>query len=118
MIDPLGMALETFDPVGRWRDRDQEQPINASGALADGREFKDVVELKARLLERKEEFVRSFVEAMLTYALGRKLEFCDAVTVKQIARAVVQDEYRFTRVVVEVAKSYPFRHRRVRDAGE
>ena len=53
--------------------------------LADGREFKGVVELKARLLERKEEFGRGFVEQMLTYALGRKLEFYDAATVKQIA---------------------------------
>jgi hypothetical protein len=118
MIDPLGMALEHFDPVGRWRDQDQEQPIDASGALVDGREFKGVVDLKARLLERKEEFVRCFVEQMLTYALGRKLEFYDAATVKQIARAVVQDDYRFSRVVVEVAKSYPFRHRRTREAGE
>jgi hypothetical protein len=110
------MALETFDPVGRWRDKDQDQPIDVSGALADGKEFKGVEELKALLLSRKDEFVRCFVEKMLTYALGRKLEYYDAATVKEISRAVAEDGYKFSRVVVEAAKSYPFRHRRVREA--
>jgi hypothetical protein len=112
MIDPLGMALETFDPVGKWRDKDQDQPIDATGTLADGKAFQGVEELKALLLSRKEDFVRCFVERMLTYALGRKLEYYDAATVKQIVQAVGQDGYKFSRVVVDVAKSYPFRHRR------
>lgn len=116
LIDPLGMAFETFDPVGRWREMDQDQLIDARGALVDGRKFNGIVELKALLLSRKDEFVRSFVEQMLTYALGRKLEFYDVPTVKQISQAVAQDDYRFTRVLVEVAKSYPFRHRRVRES--
>jgi hypothetical protein len=112
------MALETFDPVGRWRDKDQDQPIDATGTLVDGKEFKGVEELKVLLLSRKDEFVRCFVEKMLTYALGRKLEYYDAATVKQITAAVAQDSYRFSRVVVEVAKSYPFRYRRVREEKE
>ena len=53
LIDPLGMALETFDPVGRWRDRDQDQPIDATGTLADGKEFKGVADLKALLLRAR-----------------------------------------------------------------
>jgi hypothetical protein len=118
LIDPLGMALETFDPVGKWRDRDQDQPIDASGTLADGKEFKGVVELKALLLSRKDEFVRCFVERMLTYALGRKLELGDAAVVRQIAEAVARDDYRFSRAVVEVARSYPFRHRRTRETAD
>ena len=111
-IDPLGMAFETFDPTGRWRDQDQHQPIDGRGVLVDGAEFNGIVELKALLMSRKEEFVRCFVEQMLAYALGRKLEFYDDPTVKKIAQAVAADHYRFSRVVVEVAKSYPFRHRR------
>jgi hypothetical protein len=111
-IDPLGMALETYDPVGKWREKDQDQAIDAAGVLTDGTKFNGVVELKALLLKRKDEFVRSFVEQMLTYALGRKLEFYDAATVNAIVRAVAKDDYRFSRVVVEVARSYPFRHRR------
>jgi hypothetical protein len=118
LIDPLGMALETFDPIGKWREKDQDQSIDTTGTLVDGKEFKGVAELKALLMSRKDEFVRCFVERMLTYALGRKLEYYDAPTVKQITQAVIQDGCKFSRVVVEVAKSYPFRHRRVRETSE
>jgi hypothetical protein len=62
----------------------------------------------------KEEFTRSFVEHMLEYALGRKLDFYDVRTVRDITTRVAQDQYKFSRVVVEVARSYPFRHRRVK----
>jgi hypothetical protein len=113
-IDPLGVALENFDPVGRWREQDQDRPVEARGALA-GEEFNGVVELKAVLASRKDDLVRSFVEQMLTYALGRKLEFSDAAAVRQIARAVAEDECKLSRVVVEVVRSYPFRHRRTKE---
>ena len=118
MIDPLGIAFETYDPVGKWRDKDQDQPIDARGALIDGKEFNGIVELKAILMARKDDFVRCFVEQMLAYALGRKLEFYDQATVKQIAQAVARDDYKLSRVVVEVAKSYPFRHRRTTELAE
>jgi mono/diheme cytochrome c family protein len=118
MIDPLGIALETFDPTGKWRDTDQGQPIDARGRLTDGSEFNGVEGLKAALRARHGDFVRCFVEQMLTYALGRQLDFYDVTTVRQIARAVADDDHRFSRVVVEVAKSYPFRHRRTRSAAE
>jgi hypothetical protein len=118
MIDPLGLAFESFDPVGRWRDRDQDQPIDTRGTLLDGKEFNGVGDLKALLVARKDEFVRGFVEQMLAYALGRKLDFYDVPTVKQIAQAVTRDEHKFSRVVVEVALSYPFQHRRATGAGD
>src|SRR5262249_48767615 len=108
----LGIAREAFDPVGKWRDKDQDQPIDARGSLVDGKEFNGVGEFKALLLSRKDDFVRCFVEQMLAYALGRKLELYDVATVKQITQAAAQDDYKFSRVVVEVAKSYPFRNRR------
>ena len=92
MIDPLGMAFETYDPVGQWRDKDEGQPIDARGSLVDGEKFNGIVELKALLVSRKEDFVRTFTEQMLAYALGRKLEVYDAATVKQITAAVVQDD--------------------------
>lgn len=111
-IDPLGVALENFDPVGRWRETDQGQPVDASGELADGAKFNGVIELKDALLARKEEFVRCFAEQLLTYALGRKLEFYDAPAVDQLVAATVADDYKLSRVIVETAKSYPFRHRR------
>jgi hypothetical protein len=112
LIDPLGMALEKFDPVGRWRETDQSQLIDASGELIDGTKFKGVEDLKALLVSRKEEFTRAFVQHMLAYALGRKLDYHDVKTVRDITGQVARDDYRFSRVVMEVAKSYPFRHRR------
>lgn len=118
MIDPLGMALETFDPTGQWRDTDQGQPIDARGALTDGTAFRGVEELKTLLLVRKDDFVRCFVEQMLTYALGRKLDYYDVATVRQVTQAVATDDYKFSRVVIEVVKSYPFRHRRSRSAAK
>jgi hypothetical protein len=111
-IDPLGVALENFDMTGRWRELDQGRPIDAHGELVDGAKFDGVAELKALLMSRKKEFVRSFSEQMLAYALGRRLEFYDRPTIERIVQAVIDDDYRFSRVVVEVAKSYPFRHRR------
>ena len=118
LIDPLGMALETFDPVGRWRDNDQGQPINPSGELVDGKAFKGIEDLKAVLLSRKDDFTRAFVQHMLTYALGRKLDYYDVKTVREISEQVAQDEYRFSRVVLEVVKSYPFRQRRGKEGAE
>ncbi|MFO0970093.1 MAG: DUF1592 domain-containing protein [Gemmataceae bacterium] len=115
LIDPLGMALETFDPVGRWRDKDQDQPIDPSGELIDGTKFNGIRELKAALVSRKEEFARAFAQHMLAYALGRKLDYYDVKTVREITTRVIDDDYRFSRVVVEVAKSYAFRYRRVKD---
>ncbi len=118
LIDPLGMAFENFDPVGKWRDKDEDQPIDARGTLVDGTKINGIVELKALLLARKEDFVRCLAEKMLAYALGRQLQFSDAVKVKKITRAVVKDDYKFSRLVVEVALSYPFRHRRVKESGD
>jgi hypothetical protein len=114
LIDPLGLALENFDPVGKWRDKEGGQAIDARGALIDSTKFNGVAELKKALLSRKEDFVRGVVEKMLAYALGRKLDFYDFAAVNQITRAVVKDDYKFSRLVVEVALSYPFRHRRVK----
>lgn len=110
MIDPLGLAFENFDPTGKWRDKDQEQTIDTRGELVDGTKFNGVAELKVVLLARKDEFTRGFVEKMLTYALGRQLDYYDVATVNRIAQAVKDDGYKFSRVVLEVAKSYPFRN--------
>jgi hypothetical protein len=118
LIDPLGMALEKFDPVGRWRESDQGQPIDTSGELVDGGKFKGIEELKGVLLSRKEDFTRAFVQHLLAYALGRKLDYCDVKTVREISVQVAADDYRFSRVVMEIAKSYPFRHRRVKEIAD
>jgi hypothetical protein len=110
MIDPLGIAFESFDPTGKWRDKDQDQTIDARGEMLDGAKFDGAIELKALLMTRKDEFTRGFVEKMLTYALGRRLDYFDVATVNRITRTVKDDGYKFSRVVIEVARSYPFRN--------
>src|SRR5262249_17727175 len=112
LIDPLGMALEKFDPVGRWRDTDQAQKIDTSGELIDGTKFQGIDDLKALVVARKKAFTRAFVQHMLAYGLGRKLDYYDVKTVREITARVAQEDYRFSQVVLEIARSYPFRHRR------
>lgn len=116
-MDPIGFGFENYDAIGRWRDADEVGPIDASAVLPDGRRFNGPVEFKAIMLERKDEFVRTLVEKMLTYALGRGVEFYDASTLRGVHRALEGDGYRFSRLVVEIVKSYPFLHRRNKSAG-
>jgi hypothetical protein len=109
-MDPLGFALENYDGIGLWRDRDGPVPIETSGTLSDGSQFDGPVELKDLLVgPRRDDFVRCLTEHMLTYALGRKLEYYDAAAVDEIAAATAADEFRFSRLVSEIVASYPFR---------
>ncbi len=102
-IDPPGFALENFDAVGRWRDRDGVFAVDSSGVLPDGRKFSGPVEFKNLILKKNEGFVRGFVEQMLSYSLARKLEYFDDDTVQEIAAAVAKDDFRCSRVEVEIA---------------
>ena len=84
-IDPLGFALENFDPIGRWRGRyGSKREIDASGELPSGESFGDVVEFKRALLKREEQFARMFVEKLLTYGAGRRIEAVDRPEVDRI----------------------------------
>ncbi len=114
-MDQLGFGLENFSPVGSWRDTAVGLPVDASGKLPDGTEFNGPVELKALLLERRDEFARNITERMLSYALGRGIEQTDWLAVRQIARAVAQDGYRAQRLVLEIAGSPAFQFRKPAD---
>jgi hypothetical protein len=110
-MDPLGLSLENYNAIGVWRDREGPLPIDASGTLSDGSRFSGPAELKQLVVEkRRDDFVRCFTQHMLTYALGRKLEHYDLGTIDQIARRVADDDYRLSRLVVEIVSSYPFRY--------
>ena len=111
-MDPLGFGLENFDAIGAWRTEDGKFPIDASGALPDGRKFNGPAELKAILREDRDAFARAVTEKLLTYALGRGLERYDRRTVKAIARRVAEGDYRFSALVMEIAQSLPFQMRR------
>lgn len=110
-MDPLGLSLENYDAIGTWRDHEGPLPIDASGALSDGSRFSGPAELKQLVVgKRRDDYVRCLTRHMLTYALGRKLEHYDLGTIDQIARRVADDDYRLSRLVVEIVSSYPFRY--------
>jgi mono/diheme cytochrome c family protein len=111
-MDPLGFALENFDAIGRWRDKDGDAAIDPSGTLPDGRSFKDYNGLRALLKADPGAFTECLAEKMLTYALGRGLRRGDRTAVKIIAERVARDNYRFSRLVLEIARSDPFQMRK------
>ena len=111
MMDPLGFALENFDPLGQWRQEDGGHPVDASGAMPDGSTFEGVTGLRAALLERPDVVIETLTEKMMVYALGRGVEYFDAPVVRQVARAAAQDNYRMTRIVLGIVNSVPFQMR-------
>ncbi|MEO7798667.1 MAG: DUF1592 domain-containing protein [Opitutaceae bacterium] len=111
-MDPLGFAFENFDAIGAWRDKDSGGfPIDASGVLPDGKSFSGATGLKEVLDTKKELFLRSVTNKMLTYALGRGLEYYDRPAAEQIVTALTKNEYRFSTLVLEIVKSDPFQKR-------
>ena len=111
-IDPLGFALENFDAVGRWRDSYRSGlKIDASGQIFGKEKFNDVVGLKKNLTDNPEWFMRSFIEHILSYALGRDLNIKDKPHVDKILLTVMKDKGQFSTVVMEVAKSYVFNNK-------
>jgi hypothetical protein len=107
-MDPLGFALEHFDAIGAWRDKDGELAIDSSGVLPDGRSFAGFRDLVGILKADPATFTECLAEKMLTYALGRGLERSDRKAVKTIAERVAKEEYRFSALVLEVVRSAPF----------
>ncbi len=116
LMDPLGLSLENFDAVGRWRDvSEANTPIDASGMLPDGTRFSGVAELKQALLKHQDQFVNTMTEKLLIYALGRGLEYYDAPAVRRITRDAGAQGYRFSALVLGVVRSVPFQMRRAGD---
>ena len=111
-MDPLGFALEHFDAVGKWREAEGGVPIDASGALPDGTTFDGLPGLRDVLLERRDEFVTTVAEKLLTYALGRGIEHYDRPALRAIVRDAAADGHRWSSLVLGVARSLPFQMRR------
>jgi hypothetical protein len=111
-IDPVGFALENFDAVGRWRDHVGDSgPMDASGGLPGVGEFDGVDGLEAGLLSRPELFAGRVTEKLLTFALGRGVEYYDAPAIRQILRETESDRYRFSSLILGIVKSVPFQMR-------
>jgi len=111
VMDPIGFAMERFDAVGAARLRDAGQLIDTSGDLADGTKIDGIVSLRQALLSRPEVFVGTMTEKMLTYALGRGIDYRDMPTVRAIVREAGASDYRFSSLVLGIARSVPFQMR-------
>lgn len=112
-MDPLGLAMESFNGFGRGRTQDNGQPIDPSGELATGEKFSDVRELKRALIEKhRTEFYRTITEKLLTYTLGRGVEYYDVPTVDRIVERLEKEEGRFSALLLGVLESAPFQQRR------
>jgi hypothetical protein len=112
LMDPVGFSLESYDAVGRWRVAEEGQPVDATGGLPDGSEFAGVAGLEQALLQRPELFVRTLTEKLLTFSLGRGIEYYDAPAVRQIVADAKGENYRFSRLIVGIVQSTPFQMRK------
>jgi hypothetical protein len=108
IMDPVGFALEPFDLVGTWRERDGGKPIDASGQLVDGTPLRGPADLRKALLSRSDVFVTTATERLLTYALGRPTEYYDMPTVRSIVHRAAKADYHFSSLVLGVVESAPF----------
>jgi hypothetical protein len=112
-MDPMGLALENYDALGRWRDTEQEQAIDASGELPDGRKFDGANGLRELLLADHQMFRRNLVRQLLTYALGRGLRPSDSCTISDITSRLQAADDRFSELVLGVVHSAPFQQQRM-----
>jgi hypothetical protein len=111
IMDPVGFALENFDAVGQWRTEEHGEPIVASSKLVDGTEIDGASDLRNALLNYSDRFVQTVTEKLMTYALGRGLEYYDMPAVRSIARSAARDDYRFSSIIVGIVESQAFQMR-------
>jgi hypothetical protein len=117
LMDPIGFALENYDGLGRWRDSAVPggEPIDSSGVLPDGTAFDGPAGLREVLLSKREMFVDTFTERLLTYALGRGVEEYDRPVIRKIVGAAAADDYRWSSIILGIVNSAPFQMRRSGD---
>jgi hypothetical protein len=108
-MDPLGFSLENFDPIGRWRALENGGiPIDASATWPDGTVFDGVRGLKTLMRTHRDQFLQTFTEKLLTYALGREVEYYDQPIVREIVRQAAPTDYRWSSIIRGIVQSMPF----------
>jgi mono/diheme cytochrome c family protein len=112
VMDPLGFGLENFDGIGRWRDKDGDRPVDSTGTLPGGESFRGPIELISVLNKRQDSFRRHVAQTLLTYALGRGLEYYDKCSIDRIVAGAHRGGDRFSAFVSEIVRSEPFTKRR------
>ena len=111
VMDPLGFALENFDGIGAWRAKEPGGAIDPKGKLADGSDVDGPVALRAAIMRHPDQFVRTLTEKLMTYGLGRGLEYYDMPVVRSVARDAAKKNYRFSAIVAGIVSSPPFRQK-------
>ena len=111
IMDPVGFALENFDAIGRWRTEEHGQPIDATARLVDGTKLDGAVDLRDALLGYRDRFVQTTTEKLMTYALGRGLEYYDMPTVRAITRNAAKNDYRFSDLIMGIVASDAFQRK-------
>ena len=108
IMDPIGISLENFDAIGHWRTQDEGMPIDSVGVLVDGSKMEGVAGLREAMIRYSPQFVRNLTERLLTYALGRGVEYYDMPLVRSIVRQASSENYRFSSLVLGIVQSDAF----------
>jgi hypothetical protein len=116
IMDPIGLAMENFDAIGRWRTEEHGIPIDATARLVDGTEIDGMLDLRNALLKYSDRFVQTTTEKLMTYALGRGLEYYDMPTVRAIARDAAKNDYHFSSIILGIVESDAFQMRAAEQA--
>jgi cytochrome c5 len=115
VMDPLGLSLENFDAIGAWRNKDRmaSEVIDASATMVNGDKMNGVADLRGQILKREEQFVRTFAQKLMTFGVGRSMEYRDMPTVRAIVRDAAKDNYKFSTLVMGIVHSDQFRKSKV-----
>jgi hypothetical protein len=108
LMDPIGLALENFDAIGRWRTSDNDAVIDPSDTVYNGTKVNGPVDLRNMILSHPDQFVRTMTEMLMTYGIGRGLEYYDMPAVRSIVTAAARSNYRVSALVLGIVKSAPF----------
>jgi hypothetical protein len=113
VIDPLGLALDNFDVTGKWRIKDNGVPVDSAGVMYDGTRIDGPASLRNGLLKHQDVFLQTFSENLMTYALGRRVEYFDMPTVRAIVGQAAKTDLRFSSFVLGIVNSAAFQRRAV-----
>jgi len=108
MMDPIGLALENYDYIGKWRTLDSGLPIDTSGVMVDGTQLAGSADLRNALLSHSDDFVETFIEKLMTFGLGRHVDYRDMASIRHVARDAARDSDRFSALILGIATSEPF----------
>ena len=111
MMDPIGLALENYDHIGKWRTLDSGLPIDASGVMVDGTRLAGPADLRKAILSRSDAFVETLIEKLMTFGLGRHVTYADMPAIRLIAREAGRNGEQFSALILGIVTSEPFQMR-------